>query len=112
LGKLISALDIKDKESIIEKVAKKIKKLPNTEVLDLWLQRLTLKFDKTKEYEGELSKKIEIADTKIWNSDWLNDDIQKIINETSIINKEEIEKMDEYPHLDETALFESKNNYY
>jgi hypothetical protein len=59
-----------------------------------------------------LSKKIEIVDRKIWNSDWLNNDLQEIINETSIINEEEIEKMDEYPNLDEIALFESKTNYY
>ena len=112
LGKIISTLDDENKKLIIKKVEQKIKKLPNTEIVDLWLQRLTLKFDDPKEYQGILSKKIKESSEKIWNSDWLNDDFQKILNETKIINEEEIEKMDKYPDLDEVSLFESKTDYY
>ncbi len=95
----------------ILKVENKIKKLPNTEIVDLWLQRFTVKFDEAKEYQGKLSKKITNKSQEIWNSDWLNDDLKKILKEVEIIDREEIEKMDEYPNLDEVSLFESKTSY-
>jgi hypothetical protein len=114
LGKFISTIDENGeaKKEYISKVENKIKKLPNTEIVDLWLQRFTLKFDKDKEFQGNLSKKITDKSQEIWNSDWLNDDLKKILKETEIINQMEIEKMDEYPKLEEISLFESKTNYY
>ena len=112
LGKLISSLkNDGSKKDNIAKVKNKIKKLPNTEVVDLWLQRLTLKFDSEKKYQGGLSNKVTDESQEIWNSDWLNDDMKKILNKTEVINRKEIEKMNEYPNLDETFLFESKTNY-
>ncbi|MCG2687507.1 reverse transcriptase, partial [Candidatus Parcubacteria bacterium] len=94
------------------KVEKKIKKLPNTEVVDLWLQRLTLKFDSEKKYQCRLNKKVINESQEIWNSDWLSDTLKTILNEIEIVNKKEIEEMDEYPNLNDVSLFESKTNYY
>lgn len=112
LGKFISSIkNNENKKENISKVEKKIKKLPNTEVVDLWLQRLTVKFDKEKKYQGNLSKKITYKFQTVWNSDWLNNNLKRILNETEIIDREEIKKMDKYPNLDEVSLFESKNYY-
>ncbi len=113
LGKFISCLKSKkDKKQIIDKVEKKIKKLPNTEVVDLWLQRLTLKFDKRKGYQGNLCKKVNNKSQEIWNSKWLKDDFKKLLNDIDIVNHAEIQKMAEYPTLKEISVFESKTNYY
>jgi len=112
LGKFISTLKKEEKKEIITKVEKKINKLPNTEIVDLWLQRLTLKFDENKQYHGSLNKKVMNKSQKVWNSDWLNDEFKKVLNETEIINKKEIKEMDEYPNLDDISLFESKAGYY
>ncbi|MBU4315465.1 hypothetical protein KJ673_03625, partial [Patescibacteria group bacterium] len=101
-----------NKKDIIAKVEKKIKKLPNTEVVDLWLQRLTLKFDSEKKYQCRLNKKVINESQEIWNSDWLSDTLKTILNEIEIVNKKEIEEMDEYPNLNDVSLFESKTNYY
>ncbi len=113
LGKFVSTIEenSENKKEYISKVERKIKKLPNTEIVDLWLQRFTVKFDENKEYQGNLSKKITDKSQEIWNSDWLNDDLKNILNKIDIINREEIKKMDEYPNLDEVSLFESKTSY-
>jgi len=112
LGKFISTLKKEDKKDTIEKIEKKFKKLPNTEILDLWLQRLTLKFDPKKEYQSKLAKKVIDDSQEIWNSKWLNKDIRKVIKETTIVDNEKIEKMDEYPNIDEVSMFFSKTNYF
>ncbi len=106
IGKLIASLDDKDKKEIIEKIENKFNKLPNTELIDLWLQRLTLKFDSSKEYACKLSKKIKNPNNEVWNSEWLNGKLKQIISKTSIINHSEIESMDAYPCPDEFLLFE------
>ena len=113
LGKFISTLeDAEEKISYIESVEQKIKKLPNTEMVDLWLQRLTLKFDPDREYQGKLTEKVKDSSVEIWNSDWLMDDIKFLIDSISIIDEDEIDNMDNYPDLDEIALFNTKTNYY
>lgn len=111
IGKFISLVDEdKNKKKIIEKIEKKLRKLPNTEVLSLWLQRLTLKFDPDKKYQGKLSEKIYNEEQEIWESSWLNKDIRKIVNQ-SIVNKEYIQSMDEYPNKEEILLFGEKTQY-
>lgn len=71
----------------------------------IWFQRLNLKINKTENYDELLCKKVLDKDIKIWNSDWLNPKLKKIINETPItketiiaktkkkVSKSEIEKI-------------------
>lgn len=112
LGKIISTFDNEKKLKVIGQVESKIKKLPNTEVLDLWLQRLTIKFNKHKNFLGRLNKKAIGQNEVVWNSDWLDNKFKKLINDIEIIDNEEIKKMDLYPSLDEILMFERKTNYY
>lgn len=102
----------KSQKEMIRKIKTKFKKLPNTEHLDLWLQRITLKMDENIEYQGSLSKKISDDSIEIWNSDWLKDDFKQIISSVEIIDKEEIKNMHALISNEEVAVFEQKNNYY
>ena len=111
IGKFISLLDDdKDKKVLIEKIENKIERLPNTETLSLWLQRLTLKFDPDKKYQGKLSEKVYNETQEIWDSSWLNEGMRKIVNQP-IIDKEYIKSMDEYPAKEEISLFGEKTQY-
>lgn len=91
---------------IIEKIRKRFTKIPNTEHLDLWLQRITLKIERDFSYQGKLCKKVAGNNIEIWCSDWLKDDLKTIISSRVIIDQEEIEKMKPVIESEEVATFE------
>lgn len=72
----------------INLISKKFKNLPNTNYIDIWLQRLTIANDIARKYSCTLCKKI-YSEVKIWNSDWLN----LKIDESLIINNEIIQSI-------------------
>ena len=72
----------------INSISKKFKNLPNTNYIDVWLQRLTITSNIDKKYSCTLCKKI-YSEAQIWNSDWLNLEI----DETLIINNEIIKSI-------------------
>ncbi|MDO4391683.1 MAG: RNA-directed DNA polymerase [Clostridium sp.] len=72
----------------INLISKKFKNLPNTNYIDIWLQRLTIANNIDRKYSCTLCKKI-YSEVKIWNSDWLN----LKIDESLIINNEIIQSI-------------------
>ena len=109
LSKLLELSE--DSVRIIEKIRKRFAKLPNTEYLDLWLQRITLKIDDNFSYQGKLCERVEDKNVEIWCSDWLNDDFKKIISSGSIIDQKKIDEMQPIIESEEVAVFK-QNNYY
>lgn len=75
-------------DKYINLILKKFKNLPNTDYIDIWLQRLTISRNINKKYSCLLCQKI-YSDKKIWNSDWLNFEI----DENLIINKDSIDNI-------------------
>lgn len=72
----------------INLISKKFKNLPNTNYIDIWLQRLTIANNIDRKYSCTLCQKI-YSEVKIWNSDWLNIEI----DESLIINNERIKSI-------------------
>lgn len=85
--------DAQYQKDLILKIRNKFNQLPNTNYLDVWLQRLTLKIDKDIIYSGKLCEKIIDNAIPIWNSDWLNHKIKNLIESTAIIDIDRIEKL-------------------
>lgn len=104
LSKLLELSE--DSAGIIEKIRKRFTKLPNTEHLDLWLQRITLKIESDFSYQGKLCKKVAGNNIEIWCSDWLKDDLKTIISSSVIIDQEEIERMKPVIESEEVAIFQ------
>lgn len=86
--------DFQYQKDIISKIRKKFEQLPNTNYLDVWLQRLTLKIDKDIIYSGKLCETVIDNSVSIWNSDWLNDKIKNLIEITPIIDVYKIENLE------------------
>ena len=86
--------DVQYQKDIITKIRKKFEQLPNTNYLDVWLQRLTLNIDKDLSYSGKLCEKVIGNEMPIWNSDWLNIKIKKLIESISIIDVDKLEKLE------------------
>lgn len=104
LSKLLSFENNKNKEIIIKSIEEKFSKIPNTDYLNIWLQRITLTYNINREFNSKICKKIYDDTSKIWNSSWLNIDIdeeliikQEIINKlTPVISSKHLEIFDEY----------------
>ena len=86
--------DFQYQKDIISKIRKKFEQLPNTNYLDVWLQRLTLKIDKDIIYSGKLCETVIDNSVSVWNSDWLNDKIKNLIEITPIIDVNKIENLE------------------
>jgi RNA-directed DNA polymerase len=94
LSFLISNIEcIEERKSIILKIRDKFNQLPNTDYLNIWLQRITYKIDPSIDYSGRLCEKVLDNRIQIWNSDWLITKIRTILEETEIIDRDFIEQM-------------------
>lgn len=84
-------------DKYISIILKKFKELPNIDYIDIWLQRLTVTRNKDKKYNCLLCKKL-YTDIKLWNSEWLNFQI----DESLIINNDILLKIT--PVIDEKEV--------
>lgn len=81
LSKFLCKIPSYRKKELIRNIWAKFDQIPNTHMLDIWLQRIALKIELKKEVSSPLCKIAEGEDENIWNSEWINsDEIKKIIN--------------------------------
>ena len=82
----------------------KINKMPNTDYINIWLQRLTIKLDRNRVYNTHLCQKIYNNSTELFDTTWISS--RKIkVDEKLIIDEEEIEKLPEIISIEETSIF-------
>ena len=88
----------------------KFSSIPNVGHLDVWMQRLTYKWDSESPYAEPLCDIVSgKTNEPIWNISWLKEDIQRVIKETSIIDKRVLNDMNLVIQPAEVELF---NNIY
>ena len=110
LSKLIDFLPTREKEHIINKILSKFKKLPNTGIMQIWLQRITIKLVNNYSYSEKLCNKITDKNVVIWNSDWLNKNLKNIINSYNLINNDTLKKLGAVISNEEVELFDRLEN--
>ncbi len=106
---------IKDKshrKKLIKKIQAKFKQVPNSALLKVWLQRLFLKVDASISYNELLCKKVIDNSEKIWNTEWINGDLKKIINNTPIVDNEIIKNLEIQPSENEIKRVIKRKGYY
>lgn len=105
LSKILYNKSEEDRYSIYKKILVKFNKIPNTSMLDIWLQRILI-INGYKVLFKEMLCKIVVGDyCQIWNSDWLHKDFQKIINDTDIIDRDLLRSLNEVIDIGEISLF-------
>ncbi|MBU0951610.1 MAG: RNA-directed DNA polymerase [Elusimicrobia bacterium] len=113
LSKLLSLVDTDEiRENILKEINTRFNKIPNTGHIKIWLQRVTLKIDRQKQYEENLCKKVNDNSIIIWNSDWLKDSLKTLISKEPIVDEEIIDKINKVIDADEVELFGSKTYSY
>lgn len=112
LSKFLSLLETDDaKLELMNLIIKKFEKIPNTGHIQIWLQRVLIKIKRDYEFDEVLAKKVNDPEIEIWNSEWLNEDMQAILKGQNIISEEVIEGIDTIIDSKEVQLFETKNDY-
>jgi len=101
----------KNKQLILNRIRNKFQQIPNSSLLKVWLQRLYLKLDKTIIYDEPLCKKVINPDEQIWNLDWLNNKMKKIIESTPIIDDSKIKALKDVVSKKEISQIIVKRNY-
>ncbi len=82
-----------DRKKIVRRVYDKFQQIPNSNLLNVWLQRLTIKIDNSLKYNELICKKVVDGNEQIWNTDWLNNNLKDKIKNTSIINERRVKTL-------------------
>ena len=104
--------DNDERKEILKDIKTKFSEVPNSSLLVIWLQRLFLKIDDDILYEELLCKKVLDKGVQIWNSDWLNNSLKKIMRNTPIVDKKKLELIDKVFSKYELKFIESSSIHY
>lgn len=101
ISNLIKQLDGVKQIEIVEAVKNKFSRLPNTGHIFVWLQRVLIKIKRDAVFNEPLCELVNDSEVTIWNSDWLQGGLKKILLETKIINEKVIEGLDNIIPIEE-----------
>ena len=97
---------IDEAKATLELIREKFNNVPNTGHLEVWLQRMTINYDKHIKYKEKLTKKVLDKNIILWNSEWISSKtFRNIINSTSIVLKEEINTVENIITSSEIKFF-------
>lgn len=97
---LISQLNKREQKQIIRKIRKKFDRIPNTGHMMIWLQRISISFSPKQKFSEKLCRIVVNPKRVLWNSEWINGDLKNIMDETKVVNKKIIKKMNKVIPLD------------
>jgi hypothetical protein len=106
LSKLFTLLTNEERNDLLVSVNNKFEKIPNTSHIKIWLQRITIKENRAIEYNETLCDRVNDRTVEIWNSEWLNTDLETLIKSATLIDEEEINKINSIIESEEFQLFE------
>lgn len=105
LSKLLAFESKSEKNRIISLIENKFLSIPNTDYLSIWLQRITIFDNNKKRYNSKICQMIYNSDVHLWNSNWLNFDL----NENLIVDKTILGKVTKIIPSEELKLFDEYN---
>ena len=111
LSKFICLIDDdEEKKETMCRIERRLGQMPNIGHLQIWLQRITVKFDSAREYEEKLCRLVQrgVSDNgDIWDFSWLRGGVGEEIGRIGIIDEERIEKLPPFVEKEEVELFRS-----
>lgn len=103
---LIDGLNNEEKIWVIKKVKNKFNRTPNTEYLNIRLQRITYHIEKDFIYWEGLCEKVNNSNALLRDSTRLKWELQSIVGETDIINRKYLQDMNPKLSSSEISIFE------
>jgi len=112
LSLLLTFLTSPDKKSTLEKIQRKFAKIPNTGHLQIWLQRISQPEFQDMKYDEPLCQLVSGHSATIWNLTWItSEELKKVIDAKSIIDKAYLNRIDPVISSDEFGLFKMDGYY-
>lgn len=107
LSTLMKQLNDGEKTSLLEAILRKFNTLPHVDLLEIWLQRLSLAMPTEKQNEpiSNICKVVKNGAPSLWNSKWLKDAFRLKIESCPIIDKNKIDSMSFIVSQDEVDCF-------
>lgn len=108
-GILISLLpNDSDRKSVIERILFKFSRIPNTGLLEVWLQRICLSnnYDLNHRFTESLCRLVHGDRVDIWNNDWIKcQDLKEAINPLLVVSTPILSSLNPIIQPDEIELF-------
>ncbi|MEB6696394.1 RNA-directed DNA polymerase [Mammaliicoccus sciuri] len=104
ISQFIVLLETEERKEVILNIKSKIQVLPNTDLINIWLQRLTLHESQNEIYDTEICKLVSGETQHIFDIDWITNKKYKIIDD-EIVNQEIIEKINTVISNEEVSIF-------
>lgn len=107
IGKSLSYISDFDKRfDIVQKIKTKLEEKPNTEYMEIWLQRIIYNDDFFQNYNSSICNLVmDKTLPPVWNIDWVSNGLKNIVNTTPIINYQELSNLDAEIRDDEIDIF-------
>ncbi len=107
LGKILPILSRRRIKDLFDQIDKKFKRLPNTEFMSIWLQRLTIKVGLRRKYDSRVCTYVQQIKSGHKNAKmvWECNGFSKIFRDNPFINLEQIKTMPQIPEVKEAKLF-------
>lgn len=109
IAKLFEFMEESSIESRIDAILKKYRSVPNTDFVEIWLQRISIHVNRNKVFNSKLSQKVYDNGVTLWNSQWLKENKQ--IDESLLINNDMIDKLSLTTSLSEADEFADSRRY-
>ena len=89
----VDKMEAEERMGLIQSVYDKVSQWPNSGLLLIWLQRITLKIDNGFKYEERLCKVVAGEEDNLWNNKWLDSTILTGFSNDLIISRDVIKDM-------------------
>lgn len=108
LSKLLDLLETQEALSIIDDIIKKNSTRPYSDYLELWLQRITISYEKDRQFNSRICSKVVDSQVNVWNTEWIPSGY--LFDETLLINTELISRIDRVIPKEVVSCFYSYDN--
>lgn len=113
LSFLISQFKSKSKKlEVIKKITNRFAQIPNTGHLQIWLQRISLRFTNKPRFDEILCEKLVNKSVIVWDSAWLENSFKEMIDKYPVVDYDLIDNLPEIIGKEEVDLFHAKQVYY
>ncbi len=111
ISEFLLKIEENDRKEVIRKIKERFDLVANTGSLQIWLQVISYKYDKTISYSEQLCQIAEGKNPAIWNNSWISDDkIKKILEKNKVLNEDALRKMEGVIPYEDIKIFNSHNS--
>lgn len=108
LSKLLSFLNNEEIQIIIDNILKKVEKSPNVDLINIWMQRLTIVNSRKLMFNTTLCQLVSGEITKLFDSSWIQKNMS--VTDSDLIDEDIIASLSPVIAKDEIILFDGYNS--